>query len=88
MAQSRSEIVAWVGSNVVPHEAVLRAWLRRRALPEDEISDIVQDAYVSIARLDSVAHIRNGRTYLFQAAKTAILMKVRRERIVPIDRLT
>jgi RNA polymerase sigma factor (sigma-70 family) len=88
LAQSRSEIVAWVGSNIVPHEGGLRAWLRRTSLPEDEINDIVQEAYVSIARLDSVAHIRNGRNYLFQAAKSAILQKVRRERIVRIDRLT
>jgi hypothetical protein len=58
LAQSRSEIIAWVGSNIVPHEGGLRAWLRRMALPEDEINDIVQDAYVSIARLDSVAQIR------------------------------
>lgn len=88
MAQSRSEIVAWVGSNIVPHEAGLRAWLRRLSVSEEEISDVVQDAYVSIARLDSVAHIANARTYLFQAAKTTLLMKIRRERIVPIDRLS
>jgi len=42
----------------------------------------VQDAYVSIARLDSVAHIRTGRNYLFQSAKNLVLMRVRRERIV------
>lgn len=88
MAQLRSEIVAWVGSNIVPHEAHLRSWLRRKAISEDEINDIVQDAYFAICRLESVVHIRNGRNYLFQAAKSSILQKVRRDRIVPIDRLT
>ncbi len=88
MAQSRCEIVAWVENNIVPHEQHLRTWLRRMAIPMDEINDIVQDSYVSIARLDSVRHIRSGRNYLFQTAKSMILQKVRHERIVPIDRLS
>jgi RNA polymerase sigma factor (sigma-70 family) len=88
LAQSRAEVIAWVGSHIIPHEASLRAWLRRAGQSEEEINDIVQDAYVSITRLESVAHIRSGRNYLFQTAKNGILMRVRRERIVPIDRLT
>lgn len=82
MAQSRAEVIAWVGSHIVPHEASLRAWLRKAGQSEEEINDIVQDAYVSIARLDSVAHIRSGRNYLFQSAKNLVLMRVRREHIV------
>lgn len=53
----------------------------------DEIDEVVQDCYMLISRLDQVDHIRNGRNYLFQTAKSVILMKVRREKIVPIDRL-
>ena len=88
MRQCRSEIVAWVGSNIVPHEADLRARLRRMAVPEQEISDIVQDAYVRIARLDSVAHIRSGRAYFFTTARTSLLQRIRHERIVRIDSMT
>ena len=88
MTQSRREIVAWVGSNIVPHEADLRARLRRMAVPEEEISDIVQDAYLSISRLDSIGHIRSGRAYFFTTARTALLMRIRRERIVRIDSMT
>lgn len=88
MAQDRAELIAWMGSHIVPHEASVRAWLRRNGQSDEEINDIVQDAYVAIARLDSVMHIRSGRNYFFQAAKSAILMRVRRERVVPIDRLT
>jgi RNA polymerase sigma factor (sigma-70 family) len=88
LAEAPREVVAWVGSNIVPHEAHLRAWLRGMALGEDEIGDIVQDAYLSIARLPSIAHIRNGRSYLFQTAKSIILQQVRRDRVVPIDRMT
>lgn len=88
MKQSRREIVAWVGSNIVPHEADLRARLRRMAVPQGEIGDIVQDAYLRIAQLDSVAHIRSGRAYFFTAARAALLQRIRRERIVRIDSLT
>jgi RNA polymerase sigma factor (sigma-70 family) len=88
LGQCHDEMIAWVGSNIVPHEAALRAWLGRLSASQDEINDIVQDAYLSIARLSSVAHIRNPRNYLFQAAKTAVLVRLRRERIVRIDRIS
>jgi len=88
LKQCRSEIVAWVGSNIVPHEADLRMKLRRMAIPEEEISDIVQDAYLKIARLPSIDHIRNGRAYLFATARSAFLQRVRRDKIVRIESLT
>ena len=88
MTQPRAEIVAWVGSNIVPHEPDLRARLRRMAVPEAEIGDIVQDAYLAISRLDSVAHIRSGRAYFFTTARSALLQRVRRERIVRIESLS
>jgi RNA polymerase sigma factor (sigma-70 family) len=88
LRQSRRDIVTWVGSNIVPHEAGLRARLRRMAVPEEEISDIVQDAYLKISNLDSVAHIQNGRAYFFTTARTVLLDRIRRERIVRIDSMT
>ena len=88
MRQSRREIVTWVGSNIVPHEADLRARLRRMAVPEEEISDIVQDAYLKISKLDSVAHIHNSRGYFFATARTMLLDRIRRNRIVRIDSMT
>ena len=77
-----------MGSHIVPHEARLRLWLRGMGIAEDEVNDIVQDAYVLIARLDSVAHIRNGKSYYFQTAKSVFIQKIRRSRIVPIGQLT
>jgi RNA polymerase sigma-70 factor (ECF subfamily) len=88
VASSRNEIVAWVGSNIVPHEADLRARLRRMSVSEQEIGDIVQDAYVRISQLASIAHIRDGRAYLFHTARTVLLQQVRRRRIVRIEALT
>lgn len=88
MVGCRSEVVAWVGSNIVPYEAELRAWLRRRMLPAQDIDDIVHDSYLCIAQLSGVGHIRNGRAYLFTTARSVMLRRVRRDRIVRIESLT
>jgi RNA polymerase sigma factor (sigma-70 family) len=81
-------VIAWVGSNVVPHEADLRARLRKLAIPEDEIWDMVQDTYLRISQLESVEHIRNPKAYFFAAAQSVLLDGVRRRRIVRIDSMT
>jgi RNA polymerase sigma-70 factor (ECF subfamily) len=88
MGQSRSEVVAWVGGHVLPHESDVRAWLRRARLAPDEIDDIVQEAYCRLASLDSVAHILNGRAYFFQTARNISAERARRARIVRIDYAT
>jgi len=85
VAQFREEIIAWVGSQVLPHEADVRAWLRRRGLPADQIDDAVQEAYCRIAALDQVGHIASGRKYLFETARNIVLEQIRRARIVRID---
>nr|WP_281423005.1 sigma-70 family RNA polymerase sigma factor [Sphingomonas colocasiae] len=87
MPSDRRAIVAWVGSNIVPHEGELRARLRRMAVAEHEIGDIVQDTYLKLARLNDVSHIRDGRAYFFTAARTVLLDRIRRDRIVRIDSL-
>jgi RNA polymerase sigma factor (sigma-70 family) len=88
LSQKRAEIVAWVGSHIIPHEADLRRRLRAMAVPDQEVSDIVQDTYVSLSQLASIAHIQNGRAYFFQAARNVLLQRIRRQKIVRIDNLT
>lgn len=88
MPQSRQEIVAWVGRHILPHEAALRAWLKRSGTAAHEIDDIVQEAYCRLAALGGVAHITNGRAYLFQTARNVVLEQIRRARIVRIDSMT
>lgn len=85
--QSRERIMAWVGSEILPHEADVRAWLRR-TLGAADIEDVVQEAYCQIARLDSVEHIRSGRAYFFTTARNIVLMQLRRTRVVRIDSVT
>ncbi len=88
MGQSRSEIVAWVGAHVLPHERDVRAWLRGAGSSVEDIDDIVQEAYCRLAGLDSVSHIANGRAYFFRTARNIVIERVRRARIVKIDYAT
>lgn len=84
---SRAKIMAWVGSEILPHEADVRAWLRR-SFKSDDLEDVIQEAYCQIAGLDDVAHIRSGRAYLFTTARNIVLMRLRRAQIVSIEALT
>nr|WP_245648625.1 RNA polymerase sigma factor [Sphingomonas sanxanigenens] len=79
---------AWLGERIFPHEAALRAWLARRPLTSAmDIDDVVQESYAILAGLESVEHIRNPRTYLFEVAKSVVLQALRRSNVVTIDAL-
>lgn len=88
MTQSRAEIIAFVGAQILPHEADVRAWLRRSGGAPPDIDDIVQETYCRLAALDSTAHIANGRAYFFRMARNISIERIRRARIVRIDRIT
>ena len=85
MGDVRQEIVAWVGGHVLPHEGAVRGLLRRARLADDEIDDIVQEAYCRLAALDSTDHIADGRGYFVMTARNILLENIRRSRIVRID---
>jgi RNA polymerase sigma factor (sigma-70 family) len=88
LAQSRKDIIAWVGSHVLPHEAAVRSWLKRWTGRAQDIDDVIQEAYCRLAAMDDVTHVGNGRAYLFQVTRNIVLEQVRRSKIVRIDNLT
>ena len=80
MTQSRKEIIAWVGSHVLPHEAAVRAWLKRWTGRDQDIDDVIQEAYCHPAVMEDVTHVGNGRAYLFQTTRNIVLEQVRRSK--------
>ncbi len=74
----------WLATNILPHEAALRAWLRRRRELPIEADDLVQEAYAVLATLASVEHITNPKAYFFQTAHSIALQQLRRDRVVSI----
>ncbi len=73
---------------MLPHEAAVRAWLKRWTRRAQDIDDVIQEAYSRLASLDSVAHIGSGRAYLFQTTRNIVLEQVRRAKIIRIDNVT
>lgn len=84
MQEDRLRIMQWVGSEVLPHEADLRRWLRKSVEPSD-VEDVIQESYARIASLDSVTHIQSGRAYFYTVAKMIVIEHLRRARIVRIE---
>lgn len=88
MNSGRADLVAWVGGNVLPHEAEVRRWLAGARLARADIDDVIQEVYCRIAALPGVGHIEDGRAYFFRAARNVAIERGRRARTVRLDSLT
>jgi RNA polymerase sigma factor (sigma-70 family) len=84
MTRVCDERALWLARQVLPHEPALRAWLTRWRLPDLHVDDIVQEAYAVLAARASVDDIRQPKNYLFQTARSIVLMHLRRSRVVSI----
>lgn len=84
-AQHRLMLAQWVAREVLPHEAHVRAWLRRSRLPREDIDELVQEAYCRLAMLESVDHIEAPDAYFFSIVRNLLLRKLKRQRIVPFE---
>jgi RNA polymerase sigma factor (sigma-70 family) len=78
----------WIATNIMPHEAELRGWLRRRlgSLGQNDVDDLVQEAFSRVWTAD-FASIRNGRAYFFTTVRHLLAEYARRRQIVPIELL-
>lgn len=84
MTRVTDDRAIWLARHVLPHEPALRAWLTRWRLDDLLVDDVVQEAYAVLASRPSVDDIQNPRSYLFQTARSIILMHLRRSRVVSI----
>jgi len=75
----------WLAHCVLPHEAALRAWLRRKTAAGLDIDDVIQETYAILAAKADIESIRNPKAYMFQVAYSVILQELRRARVVPIS---
>jgi RNA polymerase sigma factor (sigma-70 family) len=88
MDEGRAKIVAWVGREILPHEADVRAWLRRSLVSDGEVEDIVQDAYCRLLALTNTGHIASPRAYFFTTARAVVIDHIRRSRVVRMETVT
>ena len=78
----------WIAAHILPYEGEVRGWLRRHAhsLSMADADDLVQEAYARLWLADFSA-IANGRSYFYTIVRNLLLERVRRARIVPMERL-
>ena len=76
----------WIVAEVLPHEALARAWLGRKLGDPAAVDDVIQEAYCRIAALKSVGHIEHGGAYLLATVRSIIGQCGRRARGAPFDR--
>lgn len=84
MSEGADERALWLGRHVLPHEAALRAWLKRRRLQGLEVDDIIQETYSRLVGADSVAHVVDAKSYTFQIASSVVIDHLRRMKVVSI----
>lgn len=80
-----AERAAWLARHVLPHEPLLRSWLRPRTPHDLEIDDVIQETYAALAALSEVDHIGTPRAYVFRTAQCVILQHRRRARLVRFE---
>ncbi|GFE89950.1 RNA polymerase sigma factor [Steroidobacter agaridevorans] len=85
--QSKS-IAARVANEILPHEALVRNWLKRRWGNTLDIDDLIQESYSRIASLDSIDHIDNLRSYFFRTAHAVATDLMRRAKVENFSRVT
>lgn len=82
-----SDQARWFAQEVLPHEPMLRAWLRDRFTRLADIDDLVQETYLRLFRARSAGKISHPKTYLFVTARNAALDRLRREKVVAFETL-
>ncbi|WP_297510626.1 sigma-70 family RNA polymerase sigma factor [uncultured Caulobacter sp.] len=76
--RSQHDIVArWVASEILPHEARVRFWLRRQWRGAVDVDDVIQEAYCRLSALRSVDHIENPLAYFRRTAHAAAVDAIR-----------
>lgn len=85
---SRQRLVAWVATQVMPHEPRVRSWLRQRLQSPEDIDDLIQEAYAKLSALASVDHIVRPDTFFFQVVRNLLVDQIRRSRVVRIEAAT
>jgi len=68
----RGDSSRWFAEEVQPHEAQLRAFLRRSVACFADVDDLVQECFIRILRAKRSGPIRSGRAFLFTVARNAV----------------
>jgi RNA polymerase sigma factor (sigma-70 family) len=79
------DVMRWIGNNLLPLEAEVRGWLRKRLAAREDEDDLIQEAYCRIAATPDLKAVQSARAYFFATVRNLILERARREKIVRIE---
>ncbi|MCB1123501.1 MAG: RNA polymerase sigma factor [Verrucomicrobiae bacterium] len=68
----------WFTENLLPHEPMLRGWLRTRFATETDVDDIVQEAFVRVLNARKTTEIASPKAFLFATARNLALGDLRK----------
>ena len=78
----------WFHDEILPHEPMLRAWLRTKFPSLTDPDDLVQETFSRVLQARANAPITSPKAFLFTTARNLALDQVRRQKIIGIDALT
>jgi RNA polymerase sigma-70 factor (ECF subfamily) len=78
-------VVAWITSNVLPHEAELRMRLGRVCKDAAEVDDLLQEVYCRLLDHASLDQVRDARSYVMRIAKNILVDQFRHNTVIQID---
>lgn len=87
MPPQDSESARWFSAEVLPHEALLRAWLQNRFPQLADIDDIVQESYRRVLVARDRREVRRPKAFVFATARNLALDHFRRCRTAPTESL-
>ncbi len=77
MDSPRPDHAAWFAAEVLPHEPVLRAWLRAKFPTLPDTDDLAQEAVARLWRAHAAGTVVCPRAFLFQTARNLALNSLR-----------
>ena len=83
--ERRQRLAAWVARELLPHEPLVRAMLRKMRASAEDIDDVVQDCYCRFAMLETIDHIEQPRAYFKVTARHLLGRRLERARVIPFD---
>jgi len=75
----------WFKAVILPHEAAVRARLRRICPPGFDIENLVAESLTRAYQVQDFARVTAGRSYLMTVARNLLIDALRRETIVSLD---
>ena len=71
----------WFETELLPHVARLRAWLKSQFPNVADVEDFVQEAMMQVLRAHATKPVRSPRAYFFVAARNLAISYKRREAV-------